>query len=122
MWELIRKGILSKVTQGGSLKSTIFHGALAAKSWTKRVPIVGSVVGAVTDKAVFNQVKAATGGNLKYAVNGGRVERKNPLESKRKTKFTDLIFFPFCSSFLSLPSARPSLPLAAARYSLLTTT
>jgi len=71
VWELIRKGILSKVTAGGSVKSSIFHGALAAKSWTRKLPIVGSVVGAVTDKVVFNQVKAATGGNLTYAVNGG---------------------------------------------------
>lgn len=74
VWELIRKGILSKVTSGGSLKSSIFHGALAAKTWTKRVPIVGNVVQAVTDKVVFNQVKAATGGNLLYAVNGGGFE------------------------------------------------
>ncbi|GAA5902462.1 uncharacterized protein JCM6883_001417 [Sporobolomyces salmoneus] len=71
VWELIRKGILSKVTSGGTLKSSIFHGALAAKSWTKHLPLVGSVVGAVTDKVVFNQVRAATGGNLTYAVNGG---------------------------------------------------
>jgi len=71
VWELIRKGILSKVSSGGSLKSGIFHGALAAKNWTKRIPLVGSVVDVVTDKVVFSQVKAATGGNLKYAVNGG---------------------------------------------------
>jgi len=73
VWELIRKGILSKVSSGGSLKSGIFHGALAAKNWTKKIPIVGSVVDVVTDKVVFSQVKAATGGNLKYAVNGGKV-------------------------------------------------
>ncbi|GAA5990281.1 hypothetical protein JCM5350_002077 [Sporobolomyces pararoseus] len=71
VWELIRKGILAKVQAGGSVKSSIFYGALTAKSWTKKLPIVGSVVGAVTDKVVFNQVKAATGGNLTYAVNGG---------------------------------------------------
>ncbi|GAA6061533.1 hypothetical protein JCM10212_004523, partial [Sporobolomyces blumeae] len=71
VWELIRKGILSKVSAGGSIKSTLFHAALGAKSWTKRIPVVGSVVDAVTDKVVFSQVKAATGGNLKYAVNGG---------------------------------------------------
>jgi len=53
------------------LKSGIFHGALAAKNWTKRIPLVGGIVDAVTDKVVFSQVKAATGGNLKYAVNGG---------------------------------------------------
>lgn len=71
VWELIRKGILSKVSSGGSLKSGIFHGALAAKNWTKRIPLVGGIVDVVTDKVVFSQVKAATGGNLKYAVNGG---------------------------------------------------
>lgn len=74
VWELIRKGILAKVQAGGSVKSSIFYGALTAKSWTKKLPIVGSVVGAVTDKVVFNQVKAATGGNLTYAVNGGESE------------------------------------------------
>ncbi|GAA5943404.1 uncharacterized protein JCM15063_002939 [Sporobolomyces koalae] len=71
VWELIRKGIVSKVNQGGSLKSSIFYSALTAKSWTKRVPVLGSVVGFMTDKVVFDQVKAATGGNLTYAVNGG---------------------------------------------------
>jgi len=65
------------------LKSGIFHGALAAKNWTKKIPIVGSVVDVVTDKVVFSQVKAATGGNLKYAVNGGKV---------------NLVFF-FCGSW-----------------------
>ncbi|GAA5961406.1 hypothetical protein JCM21900_004900 [Sporobolomyces salmonicolor] len=71
VWELIRKGILSKVTSGGRLKSSIFHGAVMAKTWTKRLPIVGSVVDAVTERVVFSQVKAATGGQLKYGINGG---------------------------------------------------
>ncbi|GAA5879725.1 hypothetical protein JCM1840_006838 [Sporobolomyces johnsonii] len=71
VWELIRKGILGKVTSGGRLKSSIFHGAVMAKTWTKRLPIVGSVVDAVTERVVFSQVKAATGGQLKYGINGG---------------------------------------------------
>ncbi|CEQ41131.1 SPOSA6832_02830, partial [Sporobolomyces salmonicolor] len=88
VWELIRKGILSKVTSGGRLKSSIFHGAVMAKTWTKRLPIVGSVVDAVTERVVFSQVKAATGGQLKYGINGGAGRCVRTLSRHEQSRLT----------------------------------
>ena len=49
----IRKGILQKVSSGPA------------------IPIVNTLVGGVLDTVVFKAVKQATGGKLKYAINGG---------------------------------------------------
>ena len=65
VWELIRKGILTKVTAGGGLKSKMFHGALKAKQASP------SLLGPITDAVVFKAVKQATGGRLQYGVSGG---------------------------------------------------
>lgn len=67
VWELIRKGILSKVKAGGSIKSAVFNGAVSAKKYFGR----GSIIGKVTDSVVFSAVAAGTGGRLKYAMSGG---------------------------------------------------
>ncbi|KAI8456961.1 hypothetical protein BY996DRAFT_6430642 [Phakopsora pachyrhizi] len=67
VWELIRKGILSKVKAGGKLKQSIFNGALAVK----KNPLLGRFGGGLMDAVVFNQVKAQTGGNLRFALSGG---------------------------------------------------
>jgi len=65
VWELIRKGIQSKVKAGGAVKQKVFNGAMAAKTFSK------TLFGGVTDAVVFKQVKQATGGKLKYALSGG---------------------------------------------------
>lgn len=70
----IRKGILQKVASGPSYRASLFHGALGLKRWTKSIPIVSSLVGGVLDTVVFKAVKQATGGQLKYAINGGASE------------------------------------------------
>ncbi|GAA5949926.1 hypothetical protein JCM21900_005526 [Sporobolomyces salmonicolor] len=67
VWELIRKGIVSKVQASGALKSKIFNFALAVKKMSGR----GGILAGITDAVVFNAVKQATGGKLKYALNGG---------------------------------------------------
>lgn len=67
VWELIRKGIMTKVKASGGLKQSIFNGAIAAKKFGGR----GSVLAAVTDAVIFNAVKQGTGGRLKYALSGG---------------------------------------------------
>ncbi|KAG0660768.1 long-chain fatty acid-CoA ligase [Rhodotorula mucilaginosa] len=71
VWELIRKGILQKVSSGPAYRASLFHGALGLKRWTKSIPIVNTLVGGVLDTVVFKAVKQATGGKLKYAINGG---------------------------------------------------
>ncbi|GAA6044467.1 hypothetical protein JCM8097_004468, partial [Rhodosporidiobolus ruineniae] len=71
VWEQIRKGIISKAAAGGKLKNSLFHGALSLKHATRPIPLVGSVVGGVLDAVVFKAVKQATGGRLKFVINGG---------------------------------------------------
>ncbi|GAA5842143.1 hypothetical protein JCM11251_006538 [Rhodosporidiobolus azoricus] len=71
VWEQIRKGILSKASSSGALKNHIFHGSLALKHYTSRLPVVRSVVGGVLDAVVFKAIKQGTGGRLKYVINGG---------------------------------------------------
>jgi long-chain acyl-CoA synthetase len=67
VWELIRKGIMTKVKAGGALKSNVFNWAMAAKKFGGR----GSILANITDAVVFNAVKQGTGGRLKYALSGG---------------------------------------------------
>ncbi|KAL8278789.1 hypothetical protein RQP46_008858 [Phenoliferia psychrophenolica] len=67
VWELIRKGILTKVNAAGGLKAAVFHGALAAKKFGGK----GSIIAGVMDTIVFNAVKQGTGGRLKWALSGG---------------------------------------------------
>ena len=65
VFELIRKGITSKVNAGGSLKKNIFNASLSIKK--NKIPLLTSAVDAI----VFKQVKAQTGGRLRLALSGG---------------------------------------------------
>lgn len=69
VWELIRKGIVSKVNASGSVKKTVFMNALKIKEFATSYGIPG--LAGLTDRLVFNQVKAQTGGRLKIALSGG---------------------------------------------------
>lgn len=76
VWELIRKGILSKVRAGGPVKEAIFNFACAAKKYMG----AKSIVGRIMDAVVFKAVKEATGGQLHYGVNGGAALSKETQE------------------------------------------
>ena len=65
VWELIRKGIVSKINASGSLKKNLFNGAMTIKK--NKVPVLTGVVNAVVFKAVRDQ----TGGRLRLALSGG---------------------------------------------------
>ncbi|KAI0791104.1 acetyl-CoA synthetase-like protein [Abortiporus biennis] len=65
VWEQIRKGIMAKVNQGGTIKKNVFSGAMAVKK--AGVPGLSQLV----DAAVMKQVKTATGGRLRLALSGG---------------------------------------------------
>lgn len=65
IWETIRKGILTQVNAGGAVKKTIFHGSVKIKK--AGVPGLTQLV----DSVVLSQIKAATGGKLRLALNGG---------------------------------------------------
>lgn len=67
VWEMIRKGMVSKVNASGAVKSTLFNAALAAKKWGGR----GSFLAWLSDTVVFNTVRQGTGGRLKWALSGG---------------------------------------------------
>lgn len=65
VWELIRKGITSKVNAGGTIKKSVFNAAIAIKQ--NNIPGLKQVV----DAAVLAQVRAATGGRLRLTLSGG---------------------------------------------------
>jgi long-chain acyl-CoA synthetase len=67
IWETVKKGIESKVKASGALSSTVFNAALALKSFLVHNGLPG---GALLDSTVFNQVRAVTGGRLRFVVNG----------------------------------------------------
>ncbi|KAM0749891.1 acetyl-CoA synthetase-like protein [Meredithblackwellia eburnea MCA 4105] len=67
VWELIRKGIAAKVKAGGPVKSAVFNFAFGLKKWAGNKGIIAGILDAI----VFKAVKEATGGRLKFGVNGG---------------------------------------------------
>ncbi|WWD03296.1 hypothetical protein V865_001347 [Kwoniella europaea PYCC6329] len=75
VWELIRKGILSKVDTAGALKKSIFNFAVKAKQTANQYSL--PLVGGLTDKVVFDAVRAQTGGKLKIMFNGGGAVSKS---------------------------------------------
>ena len=62
VWEQIRKGIVTKVKEGG--KAGLFNAAMTMKRNS-------TILGYVADAVVFKKVKEATGGRLKFALSGG---------------------------------------------------
>lgn len=69
VWEIIRKGIMSKVDAAGGLKKSIFNLAFKAKSAAQHYSL--PLLGGISDAIVFNGVKAQTGGRLKIMFSGG---------------------------------------------------
>jgi len=65
VWELIRKGILAQVNKSGTVRKSMFNGAMSVKK--ANVPVLKSVV----DTVVFAKIKQATGGRLRLALSGG---------------------------------------------------
>jgi len=64
VWETIRKGILAKVNTSGSLRKSIFNGAVTIKK--KNIPVLDNLA-----EALLSSVRAATGGRLRLALSGG---------------------------------------------------
>lgn len=65
IWETIRKGIISNVNKMSAVKKSVFRGSMSIKK--AGIPILSDIV----DSVVFTQVKAQTGGRLRYVLNGG---------------------------------------------------
>ena len=68
VWETVRKGILQQVSALPYISQKVFWGAYKAKLAMKNYHIPG---GDALGNLVFKKVKAATGGNLRYLLNGG---------------------------------------------------
>ncbi|KAF2762931.1 acetyl-CoA synthetase-like protein [Pseudovirgaria hyperparasitica] len=68
VWETVKKGIMANVQKGGMLKSNMFWGAYAAKSFMLNNGIPGY---GLLDSIVFSKVRQATGGRLRLCLNGG---------------------------------------------------
>ncbi|KAK6461286.1 long-chain fatty acid--CoA ligase and synthetase 4 [Scheffersomyces coipomensis] len=67
VWESVRKGVLAKVKQLPYLTQRIFWGAFKAKSTFTAF----NIPGASFFDIIFKKVKAATGGELRWILNGG---------------------------------------------------
>ena len=65
VWELIRKGILAQVNKSGTIRKSMFNGAMTVKK--ANVPVLKNVV----DSVVFAKIRQATGGRLRVALSGG---------------------------------------------------
>ena len=78
VWELIRKGILGKVDGSGAVRKGVFNAALSAKQMAMNYHI--PLLGGLTDAVVFNQVRAQTGGKLRFLFNGGGSVSKSTQE------------------------------------------
>jgi long-chain acyl-CoA synthetase len=68
IWETVKKGIIRRVGDPYSLRSRLFSVTLSAKEMMLYWSIHGSQM---LDSLISNQVKAATGGNLRLCMNGG---------------------------------------------------
>ncbi|CAG8978932.1 hypothetical protein HYALB_00011194 [Hymenoscyphus albidus] len=67
VWEQVKKGIIAKVEKGSPLARKIFWNAYAKKKFLMQKGLPGA---SVLDMLVFNKVKAATGGRLRFCMNG----------------------------------------------------
>ncbi|EPQ56009.1 long-chain-fatty-acid-CoA-ligase [Gloeophyllum trabeum ATCC 11539] len=74
VWETIRKGIIGKINSTGTVKKSVFNGAMSVKK--AGVPGLSQIV----DNVVLAQVKAATGGRLRFALSGGAALSKETQE------------------------------------------
>lgn len=69
VWETVKKGILHQVKAMPSFKQKMFWAAYNTKAACKKysIPIVPSIL----DSIIFKKIKDATGGSLRWTLNGG---------------------------------------------------
>lgn len=82
VWETIKKGILSQLAKQPAFTQKLFWAAYNYKTKSWKIP--GSTY--VIDHVIFKKVKAATGGCLRYILNGG-----SPLSQDTQLFITNLI-------------------------------
>lgn len=90
VWESVRKGIVAKVDGGSPIVKNLFWSALATKSFLMSSGLPGS---SVLDAVVFKKVKEATGGRLRFCMNGG-----GPI-AKDTQRFISMVIAPMISGY-----------------------
>lgn len=68
VWEMVRKGIVTKILQAPFVAQKMFWGALYMKGFMYNFHLPGK---SILDAVVFKKIKQATGGRLKLTLNGG---------------------------------------------------
>lgn len=77
VWESIKKGVIANVDRGGWAVKTLFWSAFYAKRFLLAYRLPGA---AFLDSVVFHRVKEATGGRLKFCLNGAAPIAKHTQE------------------------------------------
>ncbi|ORY83713.1 hypothetical protein BCR37DRAFT_356681 [Protomyces lactucae-debilis] len=68
VWEMVRKGIVAKVADAPFIAQKLFWAGISAKGFLSALHLPGS---GILDAVIFKKIKAATGGRLRYCLNGG---------------------------------------------------
>lgn len=84
VWEAVKKGIISQIEKAPQTTQKVFWAAYHAKETSKKyhIPLVPSLV----DTVIFKKIKAATGGHIRYMLNGG-----SPLSGETQRFITNTI-------------------------------
>lgn len=67
VWETLKKGIIGQIAKQPPFTQKLFWAAFNYKQKTWKIPGSSYII----DNVIFKKVKAATGGNLRYVLNGG---------------------------------------------------
>lgn len=90
VWETVQKGIVANVSKGSLLVQTLFWGALRAKRFLLAHGLPGV---SLLDAVVFSKARAATGGRMRFAVNGG-----GPI-SNQTQEFLSMVLCPMIGGY-----------------------
>ncbi|TGO25664.1 hypothetical protein BPAE_0075g00190 [Botrytis paeoniae] len=67
VWEMVKKGVIANVNKGGPVVRSLFWSAFYSKRLLSSSGLPGS---SILNTVVFNKVKQATGGRLRFCMNG----------------------------------------------------
>lgn len=90
VWETVKKGVIANVNKGGPVVRSLFWSAFYTKRLLSSTGLPGS---GILDAVVFNKVKQATGGRLRFCLNGA-----GPI-SQQTQEFISLTITPMISGY-----------------------
>lgn len=96
VWETVKKGVEANVHKGGAVVRSLFWGAFYTKRFLSSTGLPGS---GILDAIVFNKVRQATGGRLRFCLNGAA-----PI-SKQTQEFISLAITPMVNGYGSTETA-----------------